>query len=237
MSLSGAVCPEAPVRRRLVPDLGGRPGVRLNGGMERVVDYSPLLAQPTADEIRAYRARARRTGVSIASASSLVGAIAGVVGGIAVAAVALSTAAPVVVSAVRSGSPVGLGFAAVPILVVVIAAVVAVGAMAAPFDVEIVDRWMFVYHPRGFDMSSPAVIERLFRIARTVGAKTLDQSENYRDDRMPDARTADVVAPEGRRLRRGVSVGAIVTIALIAVAWEWGFVRDVVETLLGAVSP
>lgn len=60
-------------------------------------------------------------------------------------------------------------------------------------DVEIIDRWMFVYSPTPFDMTSPAVLQRLFRIADTVGAKTLSQTEHYSDAHAAAAPT--VVAP------------------------------------------
>ncbi|MEO6115008.1 MAG: hypothetical protein ABIP33_01380, partial [Pseudolysinimonas sp.] len=60
-------------------------------------------------------------------------------------------------------------------------------------DVEIIDRWMFVYSPTAFDMTSPPVLQRLFRIADTVGAKTLSQTEHYSDAHA--AATPTVVAP------------------------------------------
>src|SRR5690606_3240844 len=53
----------------------------------------------------------------------------------------------------------------------------------APFDVEIVDDWMFVYSPRPFRMDDPALLERLFRIIDVVGSKTLKQTRRYRDER------------------------------------------------------
>jgi hypothetical protein len=97
---------------------------------------------------------------------------------------------------------------------------------AAPFDVEIVDDWFFVYSSRQLDMSAPATYQRLFRIIDTVGAKTLDQTEHYRDDRVADALAANVVAPQGARLRHGVSiVGVIVTV--VVVGWiGWSIVSD-----------
>ena len=53
---------------------------------------------------------------------------------------------------------------------------------AAPFDIEVIDKWMFVYSATAFDMQQPWVYERLLRIAFTVGAKTLTQTDHYADD-------------------------------------------------------
>jgi hypothetical protein len=50
---------------------------------------------------------------------------------------------------------------------------------AAPFDVEIVDRWMFFYVPRPFNSMDPQVYQRLFRILQTVGTKIVGQTSNY----------------------------------------------------------
>jgi len=78
---------------------------------------------------------------------------------------------------------------------------------AGSFDVEIVDDWMFVYSASALDTADPAVLGRMFRIVDTVGAKTLAQSERYRDERVAtatgggqsDARMP-MIAPQGRRL-------------------------------------
>ncbi len=91
---------------------------------------------------------------------------------------------------------------------------------AAPFDVELVDQWMFVYSAKPFAMTDPAVLQRLFTIADTVGAKALDQTEHYADDRVGDG-AANIVAPQGARLKRGVSTLGIVIIAALIAFWGW----------------
>ena len=48
------------------------------------------------------------------------------------------------------------------------------------FDVEIVDDKLFVYARGGFDLSSPALWQRLDRIRTVVGAKTLRQTGTVR---------------------------------------------------------
>jgi hypothetical protein len=94
---------------------------------------------------------------------------------------------------------------------------------ASPYDVELVDQWMFVYSSRPFQMTEPAVLQRLFTIADTVGAKALDQTEHYADDRIGDP-AANFVAPQGARLKRGVSVFGVVVITGFVLFWGWSFV-------------
>jgi hypothetical protein len=100
---------------------------------------------------------------------------------------------------------------------------------AAPFDVEIIDAWMFVYSATPFPAAQPAVYQRLLRIVETVGAKTLTQTDRYQDDRAAAPFAANIVAPEGTRLKRGVSVGAIILIVVVALIWGWSFFADVVS--------
>ncbi len=102
---------------------------------------------------------------------------------------------------------------------------------AAPFDVEIVDDWMFVYSNAAFRTGDANLYARLFRIIDTVGAKTLTQTDRYVDTRVGDF-SANIVAPQGARLKRGVSVGAIVFGVLFAIVWIWGFVGDGLEAFL-----
>ena len=91
---------------------------------------------------------------------------------------------------------------------------------AAPFDVEIVDNWMFIYSAQPFAELEVLTYERLFNIVRTVGTKTVTQTEEYHDDRVGSA-AADIVAPQGQRLRHGTSIGALVFVAALAGFWIW----------------
>lgn len=100
---------------------------------------------------------------------------------------------------------------------------------AAPFDVEIIDDWMFVYSSSAFPVAQPAVYQRLLRIVETIGTKTLTQTDRYQDDRAAAPFAANIVAPEGTRLKRGVSVGAIILIAVAALIWGWSFFADVMS--------
>jgi hypothetical protein len=89
---------------------------------------------------------------------------------------------------------------------------------AAPFDIEIVDKWMFVYSAAPFDMSTGHIYQRLFGIVDTVGAKTLTQTDRYSDERVANF-TANYVAPQGARLKRGVPLAAIIIGAIVLGFW------------------
>ncbi|MGN6325456.1 hypothetical protein [Pseudolysinimonas sp.] len=98
---------------------------------------------------------------------------------------------------------------------------------AAPFDVEIVDDWFFAYSSRPLDMDDPSTYQRFFRIVDTVGAKAASQTEHYRDDRVASSIVGDVVAPQGARLRHGVSLGAVIGVVVV-VGWiGWSIVSRV----------
>ncbi|MDJ0334770.1 hypothetical protein QMG83_05985 [Salinibacterium sp. G-O1] len=99
---------------------------------------------------------------------------------------------------------------------------------AAPFDVEIVDKWMFVYSAKPFVMLKPAVHQRLLSIVDTVGAKTLTQTDRYSDERVQNF-TANLVAPHGQRLKRRVPIVSIAIGILVAVGF---FVFPLVTALL-----
>jgi hypothetical protein len=89
---------------------------------------------------------------------------------------------------------------------------------AGSFDVEIVDDWMFIYSPHQFPALSQPTYARLFNIVQTVGNKTVSQTANYHDDRV-GSMAANIVAPQGQRLRHSTSIGAIVIMAGFAVFW------------------
>ena len=72
---------------------------------------------------------------------------------------------------------------------------------AAPFDVEIVDNWLFVYSNLPIVRPDAAWMSRLFRIISLIGAKAMRSSQNYRDDRAIDTSTGSI-GPSGRRLAR-----------------------------------
>ncbi len=99
---------------------------------------------------------------------------------------------------------------------------------ASPFDVEIIDDWMFVYSNTPFRTGDAALYARLFRIMDTVGAKALTQTDRYVDERVGNF-TANIVAPQGARLKRRVSVGAVILSVVFLAFWLWGFFGDAIE--------
>jgi hypothetical protein len=88
---------------------------------------------------------------------------------------------------------------------------------AAPFDIEIVDDWLFAYSPRAFRMDDPHLLSRIFRIIDLVGAKALRQTRRYQDDRVDASVTPNLVAQPGQRLRRRFPVALIVALAVVLV--------------------
>ena len=96
---------------------------------------------------------------------------------------------------------------------------------AAPYDVEIVDRWMLVYSARPFPLGDPATYQRLLGIVSTVGSKTLTQTDRYVDERVGEF-SANTVAPQGRRLRPGFSWVGIGVIAVFLAVWVGGIVSS-----------
>ncbi|MBX9470605.1 hypothetical protein [Microcella sp.] len=93
---------------------------------------------------------------------------------------------------------------------------------AAPFDLEIVDEWLFVYSTAPFPLADAATYQRLLRIVSTVGAKALSQTDRYVDERIGEF-SANLVAPRGRRLERGFPWGVVAVGAVVVVFWVGQF--------------
>lgn len=81
-------------------------------------------------------------------------------------------------------------------------------------DLEIVDNRLFLYSHTPFDLLDPNMHRRLATIVQVVGHKAANQTRNYSDHRT-DPRY-DVVAPIGRRLRYGISLGTVLLVLYIA---------------------
>ena len=89
---------------------------------------------------------------------------------------------------------------------------------AAPFDLEIVDEWLFVYSTTPFPLADAATYQRLLRIVSTVGAKALSQTDRYVDERIGQF-SANLIAPRGRRLERGFPWGVVAVGAVVVLFW------------------
>ncbi len=100
---------------------------------------------------------------------------------------------------------------------------------AATLDVEVVDDWIFFYANGQLDLSTPEVISQFFKIVQTIGKKLISRSENYADSRLQPAAQAqsglgsrlavDMIAPQGQRLKRGISWAALSFFAAIFLIW------------------
>jgi hypothetical protein len=86
-------------------------------------------------------------------------------------------------------------------------------------DVEVIGDRLTIYAPELFDLRNPAVWQRLEQIVGLLGAKAIDQAENYSDPRA--AGTDSNVAPAGRRLdqgflsRNGVRLGFVLIVVIV----------------------
>ena len=107
---------------------------------------------------------------------------------------------------------------------------------AAPFDIEIVDDWLFVYSPRAFRMEDPRLIDRLLRIVELVGNKALRQTDRYRDEKAAIPFPANVVAPPGQRLRKRFPTALIVALVIAIGAPFVGVVVVMLVALLSALG-
>lgn len=86
---------------------------------------------------------------------------------------------------------------------------------AGTYSAEIIDDRLYIYSGRPFFLDNPATYEKLFAILSTIGAKTLKQTKNYSDTQ---AEVKHEVAAQGRRLRKGLSVGIFLFVGVIIVA-------------------
>lgn len=82
------------------------------------------------------------------------------------------------------------------------------------FDAEVVDNKLFIYSPRSGKLLDPNFLYQLLSIIHTVGMKVHSQTDYYADEHTGD-RAVDAVASHGRRLRHGVSWGAIIIAVLV----------------------
>lgn len=108
-------------------------------------------------------------------------------------------------------------------------------------DVELRDDRLIVYKPGGFDLTDPAVWRRFERIRATVGAKTWDRTDLYRDERAaPELQfdAAGTVASGGARLRGRMprALWAVAAAAAVFVLVFVGVAVTVLVTVVGALT-
>ena len=82
------------------------------------------------------------------------------------------------------------------------------------YDIEIIDDELFIYNITRFKLETPQLYGPLLKIINTIGGELVDQTDYYADERVGD-RTANIVAPAGRRLRSGYSWLVVVMVVVI----------------------
>lgn len=86
----------------------------------------------------------------------------------------------------------------------------------AKFDVETVDDKLYIYSSKQLDLLNPLLLEKLFQIIGTVGAKTISQTASYTDERVAESAQGTTIAEPGRRLKPSyTSTVIIITIIVI----------------------
>ncbi len=83
------------------------------------------------------------------------------------------------------------------------------------FDAEIIDDKLFIYSRVPLNLIDQSILEKLFKLIDLVSKKTINQADNYVDERVGN-RQANVIAAEGRRLKFGLPKPIIVIIIIVA---------------------
>ena len=92
---------------------------------------------------------------------------------------------------------------------------------ASAYDAEIIDDQLFIYNAgKPFDLSNEHELARIFEMIRLVGSKASSQTSYYADANVGD-RSQNVVATQGQRLKKRISVFTIIII-VIAMAITFG---------------
>lgn len=80
------------------------------------------------------------------------------------------------------------------------------------YDMEAIDKELYVYGSRHIDMTSGEQLSALLKIIDTIASELRSQTKHYADERVGD-RSMNVIAPQGARLKKGVNwvvVGIVV---------------------------
>ena len=86
----------------------------------------------------------------------------------------------------------------------------------AAFDIETVDDKLYIYSSKQLNLLNPPLLEKLFQIIATVGAKTVSQTASYSDERVVES-AFDSVAEPGRRLKASYSRTFIITTVIVII--------------------
>ena len=95
----------------------------------------------------------------------------------------------------------------------------------AQYDVEIIDNNLVLYSSNHLPIYSKQYLEGLFTVIGKIGSELRDQTRRYADERVGD-KTMNIVAAPGKRLKPGLTAGAIITFVLIVI---WFVGRTILE--------
>lgn len=82
------------------------------------------------------------------------------------------------------------------------------------YDIEIIDDELFIYANKHFKLDQPETYERILTIASTVARKLINQTDYYADERI-GSHAANIVAPQGQRLKSGFNWMIVIFIVII----------------------
>lgn len=102
---------------------------------------------------------------------------------------------------------------------------------ASSFDAEVIDNKFYIYAQSGGAQdvfTNPHFAYKILNIIHNVGMKLHRQTDYYADETVPD-RSANVVAHQGRRLKRGMSWIAIIVIIVV-------ILFNVIPFIIGAIQ-
>lgn len=82
------------------------------------------------------------------------------------------------------------------------------------YDMEVIDDHLVLYARRHLKLTSEAELSSLLTVADKIGKEIHHQSQRYADERVNN-RTLDVVAAQGRRLKKRVGISTIIVTVLV----------------------
>lgn len=81
------------------------------------------------------------------------------------------------------------------------------------YDMEAIDRDLYIYRNNHFDLLNGEQLSSLFKIVNTIANELRSQTKRYADERVGD-RSANIIAPQGARLKKGVNWIVVGIVAL-----------------------
>lgn len=89
---------------------------------------------------------------------------------------------------------------------------------AQGFDIEMIDRDLYLYAPAPFDFEQFPTHARIRHTLEVIGSRTLRRTRGFTDDRVAEPRSGSV-APQGRRMRWAIPITGLL-LGLVWVTWQ-----------------